>query len=36
MYLLGQQIKALETVFVKEGGLREKMTKARIQQRNKK
>jgi four helix bundle suffix protein len=35
MYLLGQQIKALETVFVKEGGLREKMTKARIQQRNK-
>lgn len=36
MYLLGQQIKALETAFVKEGGLRERMTKARIEERNKK
>jgi four helix bundle suffix protein len=36
MYLLGQQVKALETAFVKEGGLRERMTKARIEERNKK
>lgn len=36
MYLLGQQVKALETSFIKEGGLRERMTKARIEERNKK
>lgn len=36
MFLLGQQVKALETAFVKEGGLRERMTKARIEERNKK
>lgn len=35
-YLLKQQIKQLETAFIKEGGLRERMTKARIDQRNKK
>jgi four helix bundle suffix protein len=35
-YLLKQQIKQLETAFVKEGGLRERMTKARIEQRKKK
>ena len=35
MYMLGQQLKALETAFIKEGGLRERMTKARIQKRNK-
>ncbi|TVR76454.1 MAG: four helix bundle protein [Chitinophagaceae bacterium] len=35
-YLLKQQIKQLETAFVKEGGLRERMTKARIDERNKK
>ncbi|WP_152267376.1 four helix bundle suffix domain-containing protein [Agriterribacter humi] len=35
-YLLSQQIKQLETAFIKEGGLRERMTKARINQRNKK
>ncbi|HRO45694.1 four helix bundle suffix domain-containing protein [Agriterribacter sp.] len=29
-YLLSQQIKQLETAFIKEGGLRERMTKARI------
>jgi four helix bundle suffix protein len=34
-YLLNNQIKSLETAFLKEGGLREKMTKARIEQRNK-
>lgn len=34
-YLLKQQIKQLETAFVKEGGLRERMTKARLDQRNK-
>ena len=34
-YLLNNQIKALETAFLKEGGLRERMTKARIEQRNK-
>jgi four helix bundle suffix protein len=33
-YLLKQQIKQLEIAFVKEGGLREKMTKARIDERN--
>ena len=35
-YLLSQQIKALEKAFINEGGLRERMTKARIDQRNKK
>ncbi len=34
-YLLIHQIKTLETAFIKEGGLREKMTKARINYRNK-
>lgn len=34
-YLLNQQIKTLETAFIREGGLREKMTKARIDYRNK-
>ncbi len=34
-YLLKQQIKQLEIDFVKEGGLRERMTKARIDERNK-
>lgn len=34
-YLLNNQIKSLETAFLKEGGLRERMTKARIEQRNK-
>lgn len=33
-YLLKNQIKALEQAFLKEGGLRERMTKARIDQRN--
>jgi four helix bundle suffix protein len=32
-YLLSKQIKALETAFINEGGLKEKMTKARIEQR---
>jgi four helix bundle suffix protein len=35
IYLLGQQVKALETAFLHEGGLRERMTKARIDYRNK-
>lgn len=35
-YLLNQQIKKLEIAFVKEGGLRERMTRARIDERNKK
>ena len=34
-YLLSKQIKALEIAFVNEGGLRERMTKARIDNRNK-
>ena len=34
-YLLKQQIKQLELAFVKEGGLRERMTKARVDERNK-
>lgn len=34
-YLLNNQIKSLEAAFIKEGGLRERMTKARIDQRNK-
>jgi four helix bundle suffix protein len=32
-YLLNQQIKSLEKAFVNEGGLRERMTKARIDKR---
>jgi four helix bundle suffix protein len=34
-YLLNNQIKALETAFVNEGGLKERMTKARLNIRNK-
>jgi four helix bundle suffix protein len=34
-YLLSRQIKALEIAFLKEGGLRERMTKARIEERKK-
>jgi four helix bundle suffix protein len=34
-YLLNRQMKALETAFINEGGLRERMTKARIAKRNK-
>ena len=34
-YLLKQQIKQLETAFLKEGGLRERMFKARIEERKK-
>ena len=33
-YLLDQQIRRLEKDFVKEGGLRERMTRVRLQQRN--
>jgi len=35
-YLLSQQLKSLEKAFINEGGLRERMTKARIDKRNKK
>ncbi len=35
-YLLNQQIKSLEKAFIQEGGLRERMTKARIDYRKKK
>lgn len=35
-YLLKQQIKQLETAFLKEGGIRERMTAARNQAKNKK
>lgn len=35
IYLLNQQIKTLEKEFVQQGGLRERMTKARIEHRNK-
>lgn len=35
-YLLARQLKTLETAFIHEGGLRERMTKARIEERNKK
>ena len=35
IYLLGQQIVSLEKAFIKEGGLRERMTNARLQHRNK-
>jgi four helix bundle suffix protein len=34
-YLLDRQIKQLETAFLKEGGLRERMTQARLQSRKK-
>ncbi len=34
-YLLYNQIKSLEQSFLMEGGLRERMTKARIELRNK-
>ena len=34
-YLLTNQLKQLEKAFLKEGGLRERMTRARLQQRNK-
>ena len=33
-YLLNQQIKSLEKAFINEGGLRERMTKARLNHRN--
>ena len=35
-YLLNQQMKSLEKAFISEGGLRERMTKARIDERNRK
>jgi four helix bundle suffix protein len=35
-YLLNQQIKSLEKAFLKEGGLRERMTRARLNSRNNK
>lgn len=35
-YLLSQQMKSLEQAFLNEGGLRERMTKARIESRKKK
>jgi four helix bundle suffix protein len=35
-YLLAMQIKSLEKDFLENGGLRERMTKARIENRNKK
>ncbi|HMT12749.1 MAG TPA: four helix bundle suffix domain-containing protein, partial [Ignavibacteria bacterium] len=35
-YLLNNQIKTLEKEFIESGGLRERMTKARIENRNKK
>jgi four helix bundle suffix protein len=34
-YLLAKQISALEATFIREGGLRERMTQARINHRNK-
>lgn len=34
-FLLSKQIKALETAFINEGGLKERMTKARLNIRNK-
>jgi len=33
-YLLDQQLKRLEKDFLKEGGLRERMTKARLEARD--
>jgi len=35
-YLLKQQIKQLEDAFIKEGGLRERMTRSRIEERKRK
>jgi four helix bundle suffix protein len=35
-YLLAQQLKSLEQAFIKQGGLRERMIKARLDHRNKK
>jgi len=34
-YLLKRQIDTLETAFINKGGLRERMTKARFDKRNK-
>jgi four helix bundle suffix protein len=34
-YLLTRQLRHLENAFVEEGGLRERMTRARLQERNK-
>jgi len=34
-YLLAQQLKRLEKDFVEQGGLRERMTRARLAERNK-
>jgi len=34
-YLLSQQLKALEKAFLQEGGLRKRMTRARIESRKK-
>jgi four helix bundle suffix protein len=34
-YLLDQQLRGLEKAFVKEGGMRERMTRARLNERNK-
>jgi four helix bundle suffix protein len=34
-YLLDQQIRSLEEAFLKEGGLRERMTRARLEARKK-
>lgn len=36
MFLLDLQVKKLESEFLKEGGLRERMTKARLAVRNRK
>jgi four helix bundle suffix protein len=35
-YLLDRLIRQLEAAFVNEGGLRERMTRARLEERNKK
>jgi four helix bundle suffix protein len=35
MLLLNQQLKSLEIAFIKNGGMRERMTQARIEERNK-
>jgi len=34
-YLLDQQIRQLEKAFLKDGGLRERMTRARLNERDK-
>ena len=34
-YLLDQQLRSLEQSFIKEGGLRERMTRARLEERRK-